>query len=229
MHTAHRTPHTAHRTPLIVSLFILSLFTSSSHAGLIRNASSVTTDLSSNVSGGIGNIINQSGLSANYINGVTDFDTYVAGNPTHANAAGVGHWSSQPGTTTGNIDFDLGSNYIVSQIALWFTVHPIASNTFSTITTFTLFADDENTFAGATNLGNFTNSEFTDASVQVFDFSDTQAQFIRLQITANNGNTSQTRHGEAAFDTVSAVPAPAAVWLMGSALIGLLRFRKKTA
>ena len=174
----------------------------------------------------IGNIIDQSGLSDVYTSGVTDFDTYVATDPTHTGNIVNSHWFSSNGTLTGNIDFDLGSSLTVSRIALWFRA---GAQNAPAITNFTLFADDENTFTAATNLGSFTNAAFTDLSVQVYDFTDTQAQFIRMQITANNGNIFNTAHGEVAFDTVSAVPVPAAVWLMGSALVGLLGFRKKAA
>lgn len=179
-----------------------------------------------NISRVIDNIIDQSGLSAGYTSGVTDFATYVATDPSHTSDSINTQWFSSNGTTIGNVDFDLGSSFTVSQIALWFRAHG-ARNT-AAITNFTLLADDEATFTGATNLGSFTNASFTDLSVQVYDFADIEAQFIRMEITGNNGNAGNTAHAEVAFDTVSAVPVPAAVWLMGSALLGLLGLRKKT-
>lgn len=213
----------------LTSLLAFSLaFSTASQAAYVHSAVSVTTEMGNSTGGNsnINHIIDQSGLSSTYTSGATDFDTYVNSNPTHtAFTTNVDEWQSS-GTTTGNIDFDLGSSLTVSGMAMWFTTWYTAV----AIKSFTLYADDEATFTNATNLGDFTNTIFGDASVQVFNFSDTDAQFIRMQITDNNGYFS-TNHAEVAFDAapVSAVPVPAAVWLFGSALMGLVGLRKKKA
>src|SRR5882762_3494937 len=57
----------------------------------------------------IGNTIDHSGLSANFISGVTDFDAYLAGSPIHAEVADLNEWFSAEGVTQASIIYDLGS------------------------------------------------------------------------------------------------------------------------
>lgn len=61
-------------------------------------------------------MIDQSGLSSSYTSGVTNFDTYLASNPTHNSTLTTG-WESGFAITTGNVDFDLGSSVTVSRMA----------------------------------------------------------------------------------------------------------------
>ena len=67
----------------------------------------------------IGNTIDHSGLSANFINGVSDFDAYLAGNPMHTSVADHNEWFSQLGVTQASIIYDLGSVKTVDRLALW--------------------------------------------------------------------------------------------------------------
>ncbi len=223
--TKHKTQNTKHKTQLF-SLIALLAFSSYSHAGLIRSASSVTTTMGS-FSGrtNINSLIDQAHLSSSYISGVTDFDTYVSSQPTHR--IGLRYsWLSAANMPTGDIDFDLGDTYIVSQIVSWFDTSSRGINQF------TLFADDDGDYmAGTTTLGTFGNDTDTGGGgAQVFNFTDISTRYLRLRVLTNLGSSSTT-HYEVAFDTttVNAVPVPAAVWLMGSALLGLMGFRKKAA
>jgi hypothetical protein len=61
--------------------------------------------------------INQSGLSTGYTSLATDFDTYIASNPTHNTINN--DWISAVGTLTGHFDFDLGGTFLVQSFALW--------------------------------------------------------------------------------------------------------------
>src|SRR5437773_8922150 len=67
----------------------------------------------------IGNTIDHSGLSLNFINGVSDFDAYLAGNPMHTSVADHNEWFSQLGVPQASIIYDLGSVKTVDRLALW--------------------------------------------------------------------------------------------------------------
>jgi hypothetical protein len=63
-------------------------------------------------------LIDQSGLSAGYVSGSTDFDAYVASAPTHA-AAGINGWKSQAPDNAPWVWFDLGEVYSVDALVFW--------------------------------------------------------------------------------------------------------------
>lgn len=82
-------------------------------AGIVRG-STATTSLTTTL-GTIANVTNQSGLSASYVSGTTDFDSYVA-TTTHT-GADSNAWRFTP--PTGFIAFDLGASYTLDALALW--------------------------------------------------------------------------------------------------------------
>src|SRR5262245_6199090 len=86
-------------------------------AGVILQPASVSTDMGTGL-GSPNRVINQSGLSAGYTSGVTDFDTYIARKPTHNSSDGRNIWGSDF-SNTGNFDFDLGGTYAIGAFALW--------------------------------------------------------------------------------------------------------------
>ncbi|MEO8427557.1 MAG: hypothetical protein ABI651_10650 [Verrucomicrobiota bacterium] len=69
------------------------------------------------------NMINQSGISAPFVSGVTDFDTYFANpNKTFANLNGTNNWQSKFSfelPLKGYVDLDLGASYKINKIAIW--------------------------------------------------------------------------------------------------------------
>jgi len=68
----------------------------------------------------INNTINQSGLSTGYVSGVTDFDAYLATNPTHASTANGAEWFSKNGDAKGvSVTYDLGRALNIDAMALW--------------------------------------------------------------------------------------------------------------
>jgi hypothetical protein len=69
-------------------------------------------------SGNLASTFDQSGLSHLFVNGVTDFDAYMALAPTHASGPGSG-WLSSAGTSSATVTFGLGGFYTVSHLAFW--------------------------------------------------------------------------------------------------------------
>jgi PEP-CTERM motif len=169
-------------------------------------------------------IIDESGLSSLFITRVTDYDTYVAGNPTpptHAFISATNGWASPTSFAGKFIEFDLENVYSIMSFALW-----TQSNT-SAVNSFTLSsAMDQNFTQGVTNLGTFNAA--MGLSVQTFTVSGI-GEFVKLQINSGHGATT-VNIGEVAFD-VNVVPEPTGLALIGIGLggIGLVRRRRYTA
>ena len=62
------------------------------------------------------NATDQSGLSAPYTSGVTDFASYTA---TTTHNGGLGQFFGNGPFSAGNLDFDLGSSLSITSLALW--------------------------------------------------------------------------------------------------------------
>jgi hypothetical protein len=198
---------TQHSLTLIATAIALSLPVAlaphAQAAGIVRG--STATGPFTNIAGtSLANVTNQSGLSASYVSGTTDFDSYVA-TTTHNSIQASNSWLASP--TTGFVTFDLGASYTLDALALW----PLSFFSTLAIRGFTLYA-------GA-SLGNFNavNASSTTVTAQVFNFTATTTRFIQLQITSNAGSATGSGFGEVAFREVTATattPEP-------SALVGL--------
>ena len=158
---------------------------------------STASSAATTATGAIDHIVDQTGLSAPYISGVTDFDSYVR--PTT-------HDSVPDGTTwTYNgvnavITFDLGTSYKLNALALWSLD---STNASSGVRDFDLYADiDADPSSLGTLLGSFNASTFANpVQSQVFDFTVTDTQYIQMQVNSNGGATT-TGLGEVAFRAV---------------------------
>ncbi len=201
---------------------LLALFTSApTLAGVILSPTAVIGNTIGTSAGNINNTINQSGLSVGFTSGVTDFTTYIAGNPTHAGPGPSNAWSAPSTSLPGNIDFDLGGLFNIFQSALWTSFQGFGINNFD-ISIGSLLD-----FSDAVLVGNFNASESNPIAVQVFNTPLT-GRYVRLGINSNHSPNVNVNFSEIAFD-VASVPEPTTLALMGLGLAGIGWKRRKAA
>ncbi len=208
---------------------ILSVLTNVSRAATIIAADSVTSSISAHGYGyELGYIIDQSGLSASYTSGVTDFASFV-GSTTSTTASYADDTSTLHMNAHLGVDFDFvfGSAFAFTKFALWndndhqgigdFSLYSSADATFSTLT---LLTSDTATYGP--------NGYDNSLTAQSFSFGPTNTQYLRL--SAVPSSSSILNFGEVAFGgEASAIPIPATIWLFGTALIGLVGLGKRKA
>lgn len=169
----------------------------------------------------------QSGLSTGYTSGVTDFATYIAGNPTHATSAGGGVSFLTPAIPNFpfTLDLDLGSNVAILGLALW---NGSAGND-AAIDAFEVRTASVADFSVSTLVGSFRNPIGSSGPepATVFDLTDTVGQFVRITVNSYHGNLCCAAIGEVAFDAGNAVPIPATLPLAGLGLIALVLARRR--
>ncbi|MGK7931513.1 MAG: PEP-CTERM sorting domain-containing protein [Microcystaceae cyanobacterium] len=212
------------RTALI-SLSTFGLTTSllmgqSAYAGVIRQATISTT--AGNTSGNSNQIVDQSGLSSNYISGATDFDTFVAATTHDGSSFSSTGWLADSVDWTA--DFDLGASYEIDRLAIW-NVDATGS-----LRGFTLEASTTSDFSSPIALGSFSvnnGTDFPNYPAQTFTFAPTTAQFFRFSNTSNGGSSLGTGLAEVAFGESDGTPPPPTTpepsTLLGLIGVGLLR------
>lgn len=167
------------------------------------------------------NMINQSGLSAGYTSGVSDFAT-VAGGTNHngGNALNSG-FSVGP---FGQFSYDLGSVLSLDGLAFWETQNS------GSVLEFNLYADTNQNFGDGVGafLGSFlaTASGLTTSSAQTFGFSAVSTQFLHIDIITTDGGASPGI-GEIAFRGAMVVPEPSLLALLGLGFACLSLTRRK--
>ncbi|MDX1927618.1 MAG: Calx-beta domain-containing protein [Pirellulaceae bacterium] len=179
--------------------------------GSILQPTSVTTTMGAfSAAWATTKMIDKSGLSVGYTSNVTNFDTYIAGNPTHSyNAhqitpADAQAWASSNGVLTGTITFNLGSMYVVESMALWNRID-------AGIGGFNLLADADGDFnSGAVTVLSNRTALLGRSGAQVFGFTPTTAQYLRLQVLSDAHSFPFVIINEIAFEggqiTVDATP-----------------------
>lgn len=172
-------------------------------------------------------LINQSGLSAHYVSGSTDFDSFVATTTHEAGPFVTNNWASPIHVYLGYLTFDLGGSAIVDRLALW-------NGTVGGVGAFSLLASSASDFATSTSLGSFT-AAFDPSVAQVFSFAPTSASFIRLSIESydNSRNSPATFLGEVAFrqavSEANTVPETGSLALVGAGLMAAFLTRHRAA
>lgn len=201
-----------------------------SEAGVIRSPVAVSLDAGGEFTpGDILNTFNQSGLTPGFVSGVTDFDTYIGGDPRHTIIYVGFEWFTAPGNTTAQLTYDLGAAFIVTRMAFW-------NDEFSGSTNIDVSVSTDG--VGFTTVGtgfNPTNWATTvpDYGADVFSLTPLGARFVRLNISecpqpaALYAGCSM---GEIAFETFNIdIPEPATLGLFGLGLAGLGLARRRKA
>jgi len=176
----------------------------------------------------IGNTIDQSGLSTGFISGVTDFDTYLATNPTHTLIADDNEWFTAIDVTTATVIYDLGAAFSVDRLALW-------NEEFSGFGVGDIFGSLDNImFTSIVTINPVDSPSGLDYGAQVFNIGAI-ARYIRIDVSGcpqPDGSPSLLCGiGEVAFagDSVRLVSTPLTLVLFGLGLSGLGFMRRKNA
>jgi hypothetical protein len=203
----------------------LAVLYSASQAGTILSATDVTESTMGELAPvyAEANMMNQSGLSLNYVSGVTDFDAFIAAGVTHAGGDNTSWLNNRD--RSGYVVFDLGAAYNVRQFAMWNGASGISAS----VNGFSLSTSMSGDFGSAFSAGAFTGHQ-NHYGATVYDMGDSMARYVKLTIDGNFGNQCCVAIGEIAFDVTpqsSDVPEPASMALLGLGLAGLRWSRKR--
>jgi hypothetical protein len=158
------------------------------------------------------NTINQIGLSAAYSSGVTDFDSYIASNPSHSLGFGA-EWFSDSGVTTARVLYDFGGAVTTDRLALW-------NEDASGVGQIALFGSLDNVvFNLIDTFSPVDNPLNADYLAQVFSYSTTTARYLRFDLSGcpQSGLAYEgCAIGEVAFRsaTIAGVVPEPATWAM---------------
>ena len=210
-------------------IIFLGLFgiASGVNAGPILSATSAQINSGGPGSGSINDTLNQNGLAIGYTSGVTDFDSYIASNPSHTSTYSGFEWFSNPGSNSASVTYNLGSLQTIDALALW-------NEEAAGIGVLDLFTSTDGINFSVLSLGlsPTDNSPYpAPYFADVFSFSPISTQYIRFDMSAcpqQPANYTSCAIGEVAFrQGQSNVPEPSAITLLGLGLAGIGFSRKK--
>ncbi len=162
------------------------------------------------------NAINQSGLSAGYTSGVTDFASYTAG-ATHSSPGSINSGFTNTRSLPQIFSLDIGSMQTIDGFAIWANENP------GSLTSFNLWADTDNNFGNGVGslLGSFNVSgSSTISSADVGSFLAVSTQYLHIDATAPSDLI--VGIGEFALrSAAAAVPEPTSLALLTIGLLGL--------
>ena len=209
--------------PSLVIAFIAFISLSGETRGAVMLGISSASSADSTDWGSLDHLIDQSGLSASYTPGVTDFTSFTSAT-THLDSTASISWGTNQGSfgASTSVLFDLGVAQTVTEFAFW---GDDGTNT-NNIGSFTIDISNDPTFSTFTSLGGGTgpgsNNNPVDAAV--FDITDGTGRYVRLN--ANSYGGPWVLIGEVAFGGGTGVPEPSVGLLSGLAALGLLRRRR---
>jgi hypothetical protein len=205
---------------LVASVAALALCAvSTANAAPIYSAVSGVVNVGGPGFGTLTETLNQSGLSSGYTSGVTNFNTYMASNPTHTLVFNGFEWFSNQGTSSARVTYNLGALRVIDAMALW-----NEESSGIGLLDLAYSADGINfssLLSGLTPTNNPLNSSYT---ADIFSFGAVNMQYIQLDMSRCPQNDFPACSiGEVAFrgGELSNVPEPGSLALVALALAGL--------
>lgn len=196
------------------------------NAGLIVSATGAVINSGGPGFGSILDTINQNGLSTGYVSGVTDFDSYIASNPSHTIAFGGYEWFGNSSETASSVTYDLGSLTSINALALW-------NEETEGIPLLDLYVSSDNVNFNALSLGlTPVDNPLADYLPEVFSFSDVNTRYVRFDMSSCTHNDWACAIGEVAFRTAepadsTSVPEPSTLAIFALGIMGLASRRLK--
>jgi hypothetical protein len=162
--------------------------------------------------------INQSGLSTGYVSGVTDFDAYIASNPTHNGQSGEPTFYGTLNEKA-TIDLSFDEPVLIDRVVLW--NYPFLNS--AGLSGIEIFVSPDASYTYLRSIGSFSPLDNV-SDAQVFNITDTFAKFIRITTETDFSDFNITGFSEIAFSTI---PEPSATALIGLAATALAVRRRR--
>ncbi|KQT32140.1 coagulation factor 5/8 type domain-containing protein [Sphingomonas sp. Leaf412] len=215
------------KTTIMLGALALSTVAMPAGAQTIIAPTSGVVDVGGPGFGTLRDTINQAGLSSGYTAGVTDFDTYLAGNPTHTSTFSGFEWFSNDGTTSATVTYDFGASVRVDRLALW-------NEESSGIGRLILSGSADGVTFSQLGIYSPTDNPVSSYPADIFSFAAVSLRYARFEMAgcpqADPGTFTACAIGEVAFRTAAGVPEPATWGLMilGFGAIGGAMRRRAT-